>query len=97
VRYEDLHAAPEEELRKVLQWLGFSDVTDAQIASAVAGSSIEKMRGLDSKLGPVFFRRGQVGASSGAFSREEQEYVGVLLRPYLAELDYTPIGFKPVA
>lgn len=90
LRYEDLHAAPENELRKLLQWLGFTDVSDNQINVAVAGSSIEKMRQLDPKLGPIFFRRGRVGEAGGAFLPDQQEYITKLLRPYLDQFGYLP-------
>jgi hypothetical protein len=87
LRYEDLHAAPKDVLRKLLEWLGL-EVSDAQIDAAVANSSIDKMRELDSKLGPVFFRRGSVGASQSAFSPSEQEYIAGRLRPYLEKFGY---------
>ena len=88
LRYEDLHAAPEDELRNLLRWLGFGELSDAEIGGAIASSSIEKMRELHPKLGFLFFRRGRVGGSEGAFLREQQEYVTALLRPYMDRFGY---------
>lgn len=65
VRYEDLQAQPEAELRRVLEFVGVNGVTDAVIAGAVAFASFDHMRQLEEtgtfateKLRPV--RPGQV-------------------------------------
>ena len=46
VRYEDMHGAPAETLRGVLDFIG-SDVTDQQIADTVAFSDAENLRKLE--------------------------------------------------
>jgi Sulfotransferase domain len=76
VRYEDLHARPEHELRRVLDFTGLDGVDPAVVADAVAFGSFDHMRGLEEagtfateKLRPgrrgdlatYKTRRGQVG------------------------------------
>jgi hypothetical protein len=44
VRYEDMHADPYRELRRVLAFLGIADVSDAAVGRAVAGASFEHLQ-----------------------------------------------------
>lgn len=47
VRYEDLHARPAAELRRVLDFIGLTDVPDTVVADAVEYGSFENMRRLE--------------------------------------------------
>jgi hypothetical protein len=47
VRYEDLHARPDAELRRMLDFIGVADVADAVVAEAVAFASFDNMRALE--------------------------------------------------
>lgn len=47
VRYEDLHADPLRELRRVLEVLGVRDVPDGVVAEAVDGARFERMRAME--------------------------------------------------
>ena len=47
VRYEDLHARPEDELRRVLAFAGVGDVADATVTAAVDYGSFANMRRLE--------------------------------------------------
>jgi Sulfotransferase domain len=44
VRYEDMHADPGRELRRVLEFLGVTDVTGSAIERAVTGASFERLQ-----------------------------------------------------
>lgn len=44
VRYEDMHADPRRELRRVLAFIGVSGVGDATVQRAVAGASFERLQ-----------------------------------------------------
>ncbi len=47
VRYEDLHANPAHELRRVLDFVGATDVSDSVVAEAAEFAAFENMRGLE--------------------------------------------------
>lgn len=47
VRYEDLHEAPERELRRVLDFMGMVDVSGEVVAAAVDSARFERMRALE--------------------------------------------------
>ena len=47
VRYEDLHARPDAELRRVLAFAGVDDVTPDVVADAVEFGSFDHMRQLE--------------------------------------------------
>jgi Sulfotransferase domain len=47
VRYEDLHARPEAELRRMLDFLGIGDVDDGVVGEAVTFASFDNMRRLE--------------------------------------------------
>ncbi len=56
VRYEDLHAAPQAELRRVLDFIGLPQVADQVIADAVAYASFDNMRKLEASQALDTFR-----------------------------------------
>jgi hypothetical protein len=47
VRYEDMHADPRRQLRRVLAFLGVDDVADATVDSAVAGAAFERLQRME--------------------------------------------------
>jgi len=47
VRYEDLRAQPERELRRVVDFIGLGEVSDAVIAEAVAFGAFDNMRAME--------------------------------------------------
>jgi hypothetical protein len=47
VRYEDLHTAPEAELRRLLDFLGLPDVTDEVVAEAVRFAGFSRMKKME--------------------------------------------------
>jgi hypothetical protein len=63
VRYEDLRARTEAELRRVLDFIGVTDVPDGVVAEAVAFASFENMRRMEEAdaLGSARLRPGRVG------------------------------------
>lgn len=49
VRYEDLHAHTTAELRRILEFVGLSDVAEATLAEAATFASFERMREMERK------------------------------------------------
>jgi hypothetical protein len=49
VRYEDLHAAPEAQLRRLLDFLGLPDVPDDTVAEAVQFAGFSRMKKMERK------------------------------------------------
>jgi hypothetical protein len=47
IRYEDLHSAPKQELRRVLAFLGLTQIDDELVAAAVSFASFDHMRELE--------------------------------------------------
>ena len=47
VRYEDLHADAAGELRRVVDFLGLGEITDAEVAEAVRFASFDNMRAME--------------------------------------------------
>lgn len=91
VRYEDLHATPDEWLARVLEWIGVR--FDPEHCKRVAhDASLVKMRTLHSQLGPLMFRRGRVGDALASFPPGLRRYVAHELKPVLLQLGYTESG-----
>lgn len=88
LRYEDLLAAPKEELRQLLDWHGI-EVSDAKIAQAVAATQIGSLRKKHPKRGKKFFRKGKSGLGISQFSTEQRSYVAEQLGDLLKDLDYS--------
>ncbi|MBI3160604.1 MAG: sulfotransferase domain-containing protein [Chloroflexi bacterium] len=87
LRYEDLLAEPQEELAKLLAWLGF-DLPPERVAAAIDHNALEKMRARHPRLGGEFFRRGLSGVGVEEFSEAERGLVRERLGDLLAELGY---------
>ncbi len=87
IRYEDLHASPDEVLRGLLAWLE-RPVDAAAIATAVAAANLSALRDLHPTLGTHFFRRGEIGASHAAFTRQQRRAAARRLKPLLDRLGY---------
>ena len=106
VKYEDMHADPKAVLRRVLDFLGLSAITDAEIAEAVEYASFQNMQKLEAgkqmqsyKLKPgnindadsFKVRKGKVGGYANNLKPEEIE----LLNRKMAER-LTPLyGYRP--
>jgi hypothetical protein len=91
VRYEDLLAEPQEELGKLLAWLGF-DLPAERVAAAIDHNALEKMRARHPRLGGEFFRRGLSGLGIEEFTEAQRELVRTRLGDLLAELGYDGAG-----
>lgn len=74
VRYEDFHKDTMNQLRSLLLWLSY-DLTQEQLVTVVAASSVGKMRERNPGLGSRFFRRGQVGRGIDRFTNEQGRFV----------------------
>lgn len=90
VRYEDMHTAPARELRRVLDFVGLTAVSDEIIADAVAYGRFDNMRKLEQsnaldseRLQPADLsdpesfktRRGVVGGHADYLSADDIRYV----------------------
>ncbi|MBI3336881.1 sulfotransferase domain-containing protein [Candidatus Peregrinibacteria bacterium] len=49
VRYEDLHAEPEKQLKRITDWLPIKNVTDHEIKQSVEFASLQHMQKLEKK------------------------------------------------
>jgi hypothetical protein len=49
VRYEDLHASPHKELRRTLEFMGLSAISDGVISEVVKYASFDNMRKMEEK------------------------------------------------
>lgn len=100
VRYEDMHADTEGELRRVVEFLGLDGIRDAIIRQAVEFSSFGNMRRMESEdaLGsarlrpgdpddPESFkvRRGQVGGYVDYLDAEDVEHLDAKIEAQLAD------------
>jgi len=108
VRYEDMHAEPARELRKVLAFLGLKAVRDEVIADAVQYSSFDNMRKLEQrdalgsfKLRPADVndadsykvRRGKIGGYVDYLAPEEIEMLNGKMAAELSSF----YGYSPCA
>lgn len=69
MRYEDLRAAPQRELKSVLDWMG-CNVAEVECIKAVEQADLERMRELHPTLGTQFFRKGAIGEGKQAFDAD---------------------------
>merc|ERR1712187_1010662 len=100
--YEDMKANTTRELRRVVDFLGFSHVSDENIECAVAASSMERLKQSDriSKTGwksqdhDNFF-----GSRSNTENEEELVYPEAVLRDFddfgLFEIAHRNLGYSP--
>eukprot|EP00927_Polykrikos_kofoidii_P042907 TRINITY_DN3695_c0_g1_i1.p1 TRINITY_DN3695_c0_g1~~TRINITY_DN3695_c0_g1_i1.p1 ORF type:complete len:357 (+),score=69.83 TRINITY_DN3695_c0_g1_i1:110-1180(+) len=70
VRYEDMKQNTTRELRRIVDFLGFGNVSDARLECAVRASSMERLQKLDSDL---FALRADAGFFGTRESTEQQE------------------------
>lgn len=87
LRYEDLRAAPQRELKALLHWLACA-VTDEACARAVEQAKLERMRKLHPTLGEQFFRKGAVGEGRRAFDDAMVRVVTETIGDQLARFGY---------
>lgn len=105
VRYEDLRAAPEETLRRIVAFIG-CEASDADIAHALKYSSLDNMRKLEARNDPLSgsrrlmpkdlanpeafkARRGKVGGYRDYFTDDELARI----EAYLAENLFPGFGY----
>jgi len=74
LRYEDLRAGPQRELKGVLEWLG-CDASSETCQHAIKQAELERMRKLHPTLGEQFFRKGSIGDGRQAFDDEQVQVV----------------------
>jgi len=104
VRYEDMHSDPVGQLRRVLDFIGLSEVDDASIAEAVAFSAFDRMRDMERsnqmknhRLHPgdpndaesFKTRKGRVGGYLDYLSASDIEHLNRRMRASASAL-YTP-------
>lgn len=106
VRYEDMHAAPQLQLRRVLDFVGLSAISEATVASAVDYCSFENMRRMEEsdqhqshKLRPkdqadeesYKTRKGRVGGFREHLTESELEFLSRRMEESVSEL----YGYRP--
>jgi hypothetical protein len=94
VRYEDLHASARGEMRRILAFLGLSNVSDAALEEGIAFSTFDNMRDLEARdamgaailrpgdpMDPESFkvRKGVVGGYSAYLSGRDIAYADELI------------------
>ena len=97
VRYEDLQSAPGAQLRRILEFIGIADPSDAVIAAAVEFAAFDNMRALEKEkvLSPLTpaneddlesfkTRRGVVGGFRDYLKQEDIEWMDELIRSELS-------------
>ena len=101
VRYEDLVADTGRELRRVVRFLGFKAVAEAQLRHAVALSEFASLRGREEHEGfreklptnsGLFFRKGGVGGWHGTLPAAEAHKVVRRHWSTMAAFGYDPAG-----
>ena len=83
--YEELHAAPFDQLGAVLKWLG-RDVPMVRVRLAVGACELHSLRARFEKEGGKFFRRGKVGWGRKRFTAAQRTWVLSELAEPLARL-----------
>lgn len=106
VRYEDIHADPCKELRRVIDFLGLPKVEDGIIAEAAQYASFENMRKMEEenafnigRLSPADrtdpesykTRKGKVGGFTDYLNAAEIEYLNRTMAETLSDF----YGYKP--
>lgn len=98
VRYEDMHASPERELGRVLQFVGIKNVHDSLIAGAVVFSSFDNMKKMEAigsgswRLSPADrndpesykARKGKVGGYRDYLDEQQIEHLTCLMNKKLS-------------
>ena len=71
-RYEDLHAEPQRQLRRVLELIGVSGVSDAVVEEAVRFGAFDNMRKMEASdvLGSSRLRPGRAGVEASYKTRK---------------------------
>lgn len=85
IRYEDLHINPFKSLRKVINFLGYSNISDKIIQNAVEFAQFDNMKQMEQKEGnkhhimfskdKPFIRKGKIGYGKYSFNKEDNEYI----------------------
>ena len=90
VRYEDLLERPEEEIRRLLEFLG-ADASEKTVKTCVSSASFEKLskgrkRGQEDPAS--FFRKGVAGDWRNVFTEEDKSIFKEVAGDLLIELGY---------
>lgn len=106
VRYEDIHANPHQEVRRVLNFVGLEQISDEIIAEAVEYASFDNMRKMEEadKFNSLILRpgnkkdeesfktrKGKVGGFTEYLDEKEIEYVNRQMNEILSDF----YGYKP--
>ncbi len=89
VRYEDLLEKPEEEVKRLLEFLG-ADASERSVRRCVSAASFEKLargrkRGQEAAS---FFRKGIAGDWKNVFTEQDKQYFKAVAGDLLIELGY---------
>ena len=90
VRYEDLLRRPEEEVGRVLRFLG-ADAGEGAVRRCVEAGSFErwtKGRGRGEEESTSFFRKGVAGDWRGVFNERDKQIIKEVTGDLLIELGY---------
>ncbi|MFW6002724.1 MAG: sulfotransferase domain-containing protein [archaeon] len=85
VKYEDLHTDGFNQLRQIINFIGYSEIPDNIIENAVEFARFENMKKMEQEEGgknhimfsndKEFVREGKFGVGKDKFSKEDQEYI----------------------
>lgn len=102
VRYEDLHLNPQGTLRKVLDFLGYSEISDEIVKSAVNFADFENMKKMEAKEGnkhhimfsknQPFVRQGKFGRGQNSFNKKDNKYIDYYIYNLNPIYGYLPYG-----
>jgi hypothetical protein len=95
IRYEDLRRKPEEELKRLLEWLGI-DADEDFIRDSVERCSLDRLKAADPQDLPVpgaktpkgFFGQGKVGGWNAALRPRQVRAIEYLCRENMARYGY---------
>lgn len=96
LRFEDWKRAPVDQLRRVCEWIGIHNETDA-LQRAIAASDVRKLRSIESVLAaenpklPLYNRRGQAEEWRTAWNVEWLRCLGRQWHPVIEALAYAPL------
>jgi hypothetical protein len=100
IRYEDIHANPAGELKRILDFIGLNNIGNEEIKAAVNFASFDNMRRMEketrfdsailkpaenSKLDTYKTRKGKMGGYKGYLTEEEIETLNQKMRENLSE------------
>lgn len=100
LRYEDLHATPDETLDRLWHWLGVTPQPYDRERFSIFRLKSERNKG--PMVSPTwdgrenFFRRGQIDSWREELSERDIATIESVVKPYLVQLGYTPYERPPL-